>query len=353
MIRYLKKMNSKRFIRLSLCLTLVLLFLAGTMQVVIDPLFQYHKPWFGMEPVVTDERYQVAGMAKSFEYDNAILGNSMSENFRLSDVNAVYGGNSVKLTLSGSHTVEWADLLSILKKKSPKNVLINISPDNLSAPPEEYEHELPLYLYDDNYLNDVSYYFNFSIMNNYSLTSIKKNKANKPSDLNTVFMWDDGSVCGRELALEHYSRTIDSNDLDNDEYIQRINRNLDLLIPYFKKMPETHFTLFVPPYSMLYWDNENNNQRIGRQKEGFLEVCKILTGFDNVSLYLWTDEEMLAIMSDLDNYRDETHYSAVISKTIIDRIAEKEGLITKDNYQIEVDKLFDYIETFDYDSLFD
>lgn len=345
-------MNSKKFIRLSLCCTLVLLILVASVQIAIDPLFQYHKPWFGMEPVVTDERYQVAGMAKTFEYDIAVLGNSMSENFCLSDVNATFGGNSVKLTLSGSHAVEWAELLTILQKKSPKNVLLNISPDNLSAEPGKYEHELPQYLYDDNYLNDVSYLFNFSIMNSFTLTSIKKNKANKPSDLNTIFMWDDGTVCGRELALEHYSRTIDSNDLDNDEYIQRINRNLDLLIPYFKKMPETHFTLFIPPYSMLYWDNENYNYRIQRQKEGHLEVCKVLADYDNVSLYMWTDEEMLEIMSDLDNYRDGTHYSAKISKLLLNRIKENKGLVTKENFKSEIDKLFDYIETFNYESLF-
>ena len=63
-------MNAKKFARLSITLTLVLLILVAVVQITIDPLFQYHQPWFGLKPVVTDERYQNAGIAKDFDYEN-------------------------------------------------------------------------------------------------------------------------------------------------------------------------------------------------------------------------------------------------------------------------------------------
>ena len=113
-------MNAKRFARLSTSLTLVLLMLVAALQIAIDPLFQYHQPWFGLKPVVTDERYQNAGIAKDFDYENAIIGNSLSENFYVSDVEKVFGGKTVKLTAAGSHTSDWKYSLDILKNKSPK-----------------------------------------------------------------------------------------------------------------------------------------------------------------------------------------------------------------------------------------
>ena len=90
-------MNGKQFAKFSISFTLVLLILVGVLQIAIDPLFQYHQPWFGLKPVVTDERYQVAGMAKQFTFDNCILGNSLCENFKSSSFDKYYNGKTIKL----------------------------------------------------------------------------------------------------------------------------------------------------------------------------------------------------------------------------------------------------------------
>ena len=167
-------------------------------------------------------------------------------------------------------------------------------------------------------------------------------------------MWDDGNVCSKENALSSYKRPDVSFDNSNiNDYTEKIDANLNLILPYIKKMKDTHFTFFVSPFSMLYWDGESRTNNIAKQKAGYMEMCKILTEYDNVSLYMWTDDEMLSIMSDLDNYRDSTHYSAIISKQILNRIKERMGIITKDNYANEIDKLFEYIENYDYDLLFE
>ena len=95
-------MSEKKFVRLTLALTAAFLVFVAAVNIVVDPLFQYHKPWFGLEPVITNERYQNAGVIKHFDFDNAILGTSLSENFTISEVNDTFGGNSVKLTMYGS-----------------------------------------------------------------------------------------------------------------------------------------------------------------------------------------------------------------------------------------------------------
>ena len=70
-------MNGKQFVIISVSLTLLLLIAVAVLQIAIDPLYQYHIPSFGMKPDVFNERYQNPGVAKHFEYDNVIMGNSI------------------------------------------------------------------------------------------------------------------------------------------------------------------------------------------------------------------------------------------------------------------------------------
>ena len=167
-------MNGKKFAKFSISFTLVLLILVGVFHIAIDPLFQYHQPWFGLKPVVTDERYQNAGIAKTFDFENVIIGNSLAENFYVSDVEKVFGGKTVKLTAAGSHTSDWKYTLDILKDRKPNTILINLDPYIMNTDPENLKHELPKFLYDYNYLNDVNYLLNFSLLNKYTFDMIKK-----------------------------------------------------------------------------------------------------------------------------------------------------------------------------------
>jgi len=346
-------MKNKTFIKTAISLLLIALFLTAGVQIAIDPLFQYHMPWFGLKPVITDARYQVAGMAKTFEYDCAIIGNSMSQNFVVSDVNDVFGGNSVKLTMAGSYALDWTYLLRIVRDVHPKYILFNVSPTNLAESSKELVHEIPEYLFDLNCVNDVYYLFNFSVLSRFTYNSIKRNIKGDYKDPNTIFMWDDGTRCSKEQALESYTRPeISNEEPDICSYIQIIDENLDLLKSYITEMDDTQFVFFVSPYSMLYWDRETRTNGIEKQKAGYLEMCEVLTQYENVQLYMWTDKNMLGIMSDLDNYRDSNHYSKEVNKDILQRIKTETGLITKDNYQEEIDKLFEYITSFDYESLF-
>ena len=348
-------MNAKRFARLSISLTLVLLILVAAVQIAIDPLFQYHQPLFGLKPVVTDERYQNAGVAKTFDYDNAILGNSMSENFLISDVNDTFGGNSIKLTLSGSGCYEWSYLLKIIKDRKPKNILCNIDPLVFERPSNEFRFDLPEYLYDYNPINDVNYLFNFSAINSFTCMALYDNINSSVPDYNKVYSWNEGAVFSKEQVLKNYKRpsiNLAINDSEISDYQENILKNFSLLVPYFRSMPDTNFVFYFSPNSMLFWDSENRKNCLQKQKSGYQKACEILTSFDNVELYLWTDNAMLEIMGDLNNYKDITHYSQDISKVIINRIKQKDGIINRNTYLNKVSILFQYFETYNYDSLF-
>ena len=349
-------MNSKRFIRLSLCLTLVLLILVAVIQIAVDPLFQYHKPWFGMEPVITDERYQNAGIARNFDFDNVIIGNSLSENFKPSDVSNAFGGETVKLTASGSHALDWTYVLTVLKRREspPKNVMFNLDPYIFHASDTELKHELPSYLYDNNYFNDVNYLFNFSVFDEFTVSMITRNRKDSIPDYDSFMVANDFEF-SKDFVLAHYTRPeLNANESSAVEMpSMEVTENLNLLLPYLETMEDTQFVFFFSPFSMLYWDMKTREKTVEQLKAEYLTACSILTKYNNVTLYLWTDDEMLGVMSDLNNYVDEAHYSPEVCEMMTDRIGKHEGIVTEANYEKEIGKLFDCIENFDYESLFE
>ena len=197
----------KRFISAFLITVAVILLSAMTVTILIDPLFQYHKPWFGLKPVITNERYQNAGIARNFDFDNAVIGNSLAENFYVSDLNMALGGETVKLTASGSSPFEWQYNLSILSKRStvPQKIIFNLDCVTLLTPTDRLEYDnFPIYLYDDNKMNDVNYLLNLEIFYNYSFNSVWKNHDNSIPDYDSFQIWDET----RTQKKEHRFLTI-------------------------------------------------------------------------------------------------------------------------------------------------
>lgn len=349
-------MNVKKFIFITISTCLVALILIGSLNVIIDPLFQYHKPWFNLEPVITDERYQNAGVARNFDYDNVIIGNSMCENFKPSDFNDCFEGATVKLTASGSHSIDWTYLLKIIQNKEhyPKNIIMNFDSGIMEADPDNTKHDLPTFLYDNNYINDVNYLFNFSILKNYTFEFLRANFHGEVPDIDSAFVWDDGVTRGKEFVLSDYERPAITDVASNaDDSVELAIKNINNLLPYFETMKETNFILFFSPFSIVYWDKEIRLNEIDLWKTVFTEVFKILVEYDNVHLLFWTDEEMFDIITNLNNYKDATHYTSEISLEIVDRIYTRFGRLTVDNYGDEIEKFFKYITEYDYSVLFE
>ena len=348
-------MTGKKFARITLILTAVLLSSVATVNILIDPLFQYHKPWFGMKSVITNERYQNAGVIKNFDFDNVVMGNSFSENFRLSEVDNIFGGTSSKLTMNGSTALEWSYILSLLYDRShhPEVIMMNIDPYVFKASTEQTIFPFPSFLYNKNIVDDVEYMFNYSIFNDFTVETINRNIMNDIPENDTLFMWENDFKIGKDYVLKDYQRPkISKENPDINAYVENTTKNLTLLTKYIDLMRETEFIFFVSPFSMAYWDEQSRLNSVAMQKAAYIEMCKVLTCRDNVKLYIWTDDEMLCVMSNLDNYKDTRHYSAAINSDILNRIKENRGLISKENYDLEIERLFRFIETFDYDSLF-
>ena len=343
-------MNSKKFIKMTLAVLLAGLLLTAALQIVVDPLFQYHTPWFGMEPVITNERYQYAGVARNFEYDNVILGNSFCENFKPSDIDRAFGGKTVKLAISGSTTKDWGLLLDIINQRAepPRFVFFNIEPYSLLTPTPEPPCTVPEYLYDNNLLNDTGYFYNFGTLS-IALNSIRQNIEGTVPDVDTVFLKE---ARGKETVINgRDSLDLVEEEPSVDDAIVCASGNLDLLQRYIESMPDTEFRLFFTPVSILYWYKVMQEKNANCWYAVFHLTCERLQQYPNVKLFLWSDEEMLNIISDLDNYVDEAHCAPEVCELMVRRMSENEGAVSPETYREKIDRLFEYTGSFDYPSL--
>ena len=341
----------------TLSLLLCVLSLVGILNFCIDPLFQYHKPWFNMKPCITNERYQNAGVAKNLDFENVIIGNSMSENFVVSDIENLFGGTTVKLTASGSHNLDWTYILNILNKREvhPKNILINFDPGFFDASSEVMQFELPHYLYDYNYFNDFEYIYNFALLKEYTLNTVLSNITGDIPNYDTAFVWSKENDCGKAIVLETYVK--DSEKKKNKEPVTEFftDKNLSLIGDYINKMTDTQFVFFISPFSILYWKDKYDEGRLNDYKAQFEKSFSFFSQYDNITVYFWTDSEMLNIISDLDNYKDAQHYGFDINKEIIKRIDNNMGILPKDkkDWQPLLNEFFNYLESYNYDKIFE
>lgn len=84
-------MDSRKFIKLVLGGTAAVLLCVGGATVVLDPFFHYHKALEGVQYPLNDgmERYLNDGIIKTYDYDAAIVGTSMMQNFKTSQFDSL------------------------------------------------------------------------------------------------------------------------------------------------------------------------------------------------------------------------------------------------------------------------
>lgn len=69
----------------------------------IDPYFHFHAPITDKYYYLLDsQRYQNNGVMRMFDYDSVITGTSMTENFKTSEAEKIFGGTFIKTPFFGA-----------------------------------------------------------------------------------------------------------------------------------------------------------------------------------------------------------------------------------------------------------
>lgn len=341
-----------KFIRRTLLTALSLLLCWALMIGVVDPFFHYHAPWFGMKPLVDDERYQNPGIASNFEYDSMILGSSMTENFRTGWFDEAFSCKTVKLPFSAARTgaYDWM-LKKGFESRELKKVFIGLDNDSLVTAYGSYFFPLPEYLYDKNPFNDVEYLCNLGVLEP-AAELVKKNLRGTVPPLEEAYVWDEPGIYGEKQAVASVTWDMlrEESQRDCSAFLENCRENLEKnIISHIESHPETEFIIFFPPYSVLWWNMMWNSGQLEARLDVTRLAMDLLLPYDNVRLYFYQGDE--SVVCSLENYKDYNHYSGEISREIVGWLKEDKGRVTEENREALLSGVKEMALSYDYAAL--
>lgn len=333
-------MNAKKFIRQFFIGSGMLLLICILVVVIIDPLFQYHKPLPGLKEVLTDKEYQCVGSLKNFDYDSVIAGSSVAENYDNDWFNEGFDCHVIKAIRSYGATADLCYLLDeAFEHQQLKYVFYNLDPSALvSAPEPTFELTgCPMYLYDDNYINDIEYVLNKGVLFEKVPYMLAQSLIGDYDESNS-YNWAQWKDFNSDMALGLYIRkpTVAEMKPENS-YEKELQNNLTILTDRIQAHPETEFFIFMPPYSMLWWDSTYRDGDTDAYLYNMERAMEVLLGYENVRcFYFMNDRE---IITNLENYMDILHFSDEINHEICNYLIDGKYEVTKENYHEAIEDM--------------
>ena len=351
-----KENNEKKWFKKCIVCLLGTIGLIAVMVYVFDPYFHFHKPFSFVSYRLYDERYTNDGIGRHFDYDAIITGTSMAQNYKPSEVDALFGTKTIKATFSGAGYQELSQNLerALTRNEECKTVIWSLDYNALIREADYTQYaDYPTYLYDDEPWNDVSYVFNKSIFYHGVMTNVARTVFRVPSTtMDEYSEWV--KPIGREYVLEVYAKEepIDylTPELTEDE-IRMVRENItENIVNLANKYPDTTFYLFYTPYSIVYWHSHVRDNTMERQFQAEKLATELILQCPNIRLYNFY--ENYDLVCNLDNYRDKEHYSAEVNSLLLTLLQEDTYLVTKDNYIEKLAKEKEFYQNYDYDSIF-
>lgn len=326
-------MTKKQWALLTLTAILCALSLIVGAVVFIDPFEVYHKATRFIPPIASGtQSYSNAGIAKSYDYDSIIIGSSMTENFRPSQMDELLGGRFVKLCVNGGTPFNHRQMMEMaFSSHEIKTVLYGLDVDALSFFYKTPKAEMPTYLYDDDLLNDVQYWFNRSVLARYIPKCLRTLGQTDPDQRDTMYSWGESFTFGADAVLS--GAVISGEEVaqapleEHPALSQQSRLNVEYnLLPFIEAHPDTQFIFFFPPYSLMQWYTFYTRGQLNGNLMQRQAAAEHLLAYDNVKIYDF--QANLDWILNLDHYVDFEHYGAHINEQIVSLIAQDSCRIT-------------------------
>lgn len=334
-----------------ICFVSTMMLLAfGLITAIIDPYMHFHKPLNGIAYKLDNERYMNDGICRQYDYDTIITGDSMTQNFKTSEYDKLFGAKSIKVSYPGASYKElWKSIDNACSRHEVKRVIVNMDGDSMAQPDYMRYNDLPEYLYNDNVLDDTSYIWNKEVFLYGTLHDIRATLSGEK----TTSMDEYGSFL-HETGYEHVMSDIDkidepivqSLDFHDGRKYAVIDTLMFNVLPVVLAHPDTEFVIFIPPVSIAKWcelyEKEDVYYRVMRYKT----ALEYLINEPNICFYGFQD--CFDITTNLSLYSDSVHYDEEVNSWILQRIRDNDNRLTPDNYEDYIDRILDFYSNYDY-----
>lgn len=331
----------KKFV-LSFTISLLagLLFIAAFI-IIADPFYYYHKPLFGAEAYMDNALYQTPGAAKNLKYDAAIVGSSMTENFRESWFGEM-GLNLQKLSYSGAEIKDYVRIYDTVFASGNEVGLIitDLNGFQFASPVDAVYHEYPEYLYSGIAPTDVKYLYNNDVfweacgrkVEEIGFGRLKKDDS---------YTWEEAELFSEERARYDYTLFKDSLDesiaqgryskASEEERMQLALDNVLMLKDNVNKHRDTLFVFYLPAYSTLYWQEVIDEDDLELMFNIYAMVTRELSSCENVLMFDFQDD--LELITNLGRYRDVCHHDPQGNRFVYECI--RDTILGKGEHQNE------------------
>lgn len=351
--------------------------------IIIDPLNILNFDLTENEFFIKEMRFQTAPIINKFEFDSAIVGTSMAENFSAKEADFLLGGTFQNLSMSGSLLLERKIILEyLILQKEIKTIVISI--DNATA--MQRNKGIPIsswsFLYNKSYLDDLLLYTNRKYspyINCHSLFNMRlyktlygecpKTKIRK--GINELTEWQSNPkhnkrFGGIEKWLKHKNNSqifksiydikiavnlIKNNKTDNNNTALYSSKEFSAnIIPIIKKNPQIRFILFFPPYSIYkYAIDAQTKPHIFQQYKNLVKNVVIESSlYPNIEIYWFGNKKFV---KNIKNYKDITHYNGSFNSSFLRSFSNKKSIINIENYNnylIKLEKDANLIDLIDF-----
>lgn len=325
-------MNFKRYFYITFVGIVAALLVIVGMVVVVDPYQQYRKS----EKLISNQRLENPGVAKHHDYDAVIVGSSMAMNHYPSQVDSLFGWNTINLTTMGGTDEDYKLLFPYVAKQGKMRFMIwCLDFFSFFRPTTAFLSEP--YLYDDCWWNDYPYWLNYSSLKNVT----HKLKLKELSHRDSLYHFNSPS--GREHLLKYYERDNTEKYFGKDDFTrmeERFDAMENVVMPALK---DVEVYVYFPPYSIWefkMFEQYGHWEQVKAFKQHMIER---LLSYSNVKLYDFQNEEFICNM---DEYMDLQHHSHAYNKRIIEYIHADSCRVQEENYKEDLIVLDSLVRNF-------
>ena len=350
-------MKNKFVLKFTIAL-IVFMILWAALNIVVDPFYHYHAPADKSNEYMYNAVYQTTGAAANFQYDMAIVGTSLCENFRASWFDEA-GYNCEKLTYPSATLRDYGVILSSVfeSDNDVRMIVTDISDIQLNAEVGSRRTTEADYLNNDSLLDDYNYIWNLDVTKQ-SLYRIYERVTGSVPNHDENYTWENPEFFSEEACKRD---TCDNRAAILDETARGVftpfdgntvspfKDNLAEITSIIEAHPETQFNIFIPPFSILYWELQELQGRTDWILAVYRDTVTVLSSYDNVTVYSFIDEE--EVITNLDLYRDSGHYNPDINHYICDAILSGRNIVDESNIDEHLDNMRRIASEYDYDSV--
>lgn len=337
--------------RMFLCFFVcVVIFLGGAALLVylIDPFFHYHKPWFGLAAVQDSKEYQLPGALEHLDYDSVLMGSSVVMSMNTDVLNERYGCTTIKAVGNSAG----APILNYYMKTAfdsheIKYIFYGLDVFSFYNDPEaEPISENVQYMTNKNPIDDIQYLWNGEIIGRKIPDMIKTSRSGNYT-WGMTYNLNQYRTCGPEEALSSYFPNGEepAEIRPSDYQLEFVTENLKRLEAIVSTNLNTQFVFFVPPYPILWWEKAYSEGMLDAYQYTLEEMLCSLLQYENVEIYT-THFNDVTLITDLYQYMDIIHGGPTVTDMMDQELGNPDTRITLENYEQEVDKLFEIQKVF-------